>query len=108
MCKVESYRSKVFETLPTLQVLDGKDKDDQSIESDEEDEYGEEGEFALNEDVQIPDDVLEKLDPEIREKYEKGEINQEELLDFLNNADGFGDLEEEGEFDLDDEEGEAQ
>ena len=108
VCKVESYRSKVFETLPTLKVLDGKDKDDQSIESDEEDEYGEEGEFALNEDVQIPDDVLEKLDPEIREKYEKGEINQEELLDFLNNADGFGDLEEEGEFDLDDEEGEAQ
>ena len=51
---------------------------------------------------------MDKLDPEIKEKYEKGEINQEELLDFLNNADGFGDLEEEGEFDLDDEEGEAQ
>ena len=92
-------------------MLDGKDKDDQSVESDddEEDDYGEEGEFALNEDeMEIPQDVLDKLDPETREKYEKGEINQEELLDFLNKADGFDDLGEEGEFDMDGEEGEEQ
>lgn len=92
-------------------MLDGKDKDDQSVESDddEEDDYGEEGEFALNEDeLEIPQDVLDKLDPETREKYEKGEINQEELLDFLNKADGFDDLGEEGEFDMDGEEGEEQ
>ena len=58
VCKVEAYRTKVFLTLPTLQVLDGKDKDDQSVESDEDDEddYGEEGELALNEDddIEIP------------------------------------------------------
>ena len=58
--------------------MDGKDKDDQSVESDddEEDDYGEEGEFALNEgEMEIPKDVLDKLEPEIREKYEKGELN---------------------------------
>jgi len=49
--------------------------------------------------------VLERLDPEIREKYKNGEISQAELLDFLN--DDAGDLGEEGEFEMAEEEGEA-
>lgn len=47
----------------------------QSVESDDDDDYGgESGEFDMDDDLAIPDDVLARLDPEIREKYEKGEI----------------------------------
>ena len=45
----------------------------------------------MDDDLAIPDDVLARLDPEIREKYEKGEITQAELVDFL---------QEDGEYDF--------
>ena len=50
---------------------------DASVESDDDEEdYGaEEGEFDKDGDIAIPDDVLERLDPEIREKYKNGEIS---------------------------------
>ena len=56
--------------------------------------------------MEIPQYILDKLDPEIREKYDKGELSQDQLLQFLNNADDLADGDEEGEFDFDDEEGE--
>ena len=66
-------------------MLDGHNRDNESIESDDDDDYGaEEGEFDKDDEIAIPDDVLERLDPEIREKYKNGEISQAELLDFLN------------------------
>ena len=103
VCKVEDYRTKVFESLSQLQCLDGKDQDNQSVESDSDDgdEYGEENEA---EQVEIPQHIIERLDPEVREKYEKGEISQAELFEFLNNGDDGAD--EEGEFEFDEEEGE--
>ena len=52
----------------------------------------------------LPQEVLDSLDPELREKYEKGEITAQDLL-----AGGLMDGDdEEGEFDFNDEEGEAQ
>ena len=92
VCDIENYRDKVFDDLKNLQCLDGKDRDLQSVESDDDDDYGgESGEFDMDDDLAIPDDVLARLDPEIREKYEKGEITQAELVDFL---------QEDGEYDF--------
>ena len=110
LCKLENYREKVFESLKQLQVLDGKDKDNQSIvsDSDEEEEYGEENEHEQDEQLDIPQYILDKLDPEIKEKYDNGELSQDQLLQFLNNADDLADGDEEGEFDFDDEEGELE
>ena len=109
VCKIDDYRKKVFDSISTLQCLDGKDQDNQSIESDDdEDEYGEEGEQDLDGvEFEIPEHVIEQLDPEIREKYKSGELSKDELLEFINNAEELDGLGEEGEFDLDDEEGEA-
>ena len=109
VCKIDDYRKKVFDSISTLQCLDGKDQDNQSIDSDDdEDEYGEEGEHDLDGDeFEIPEHVIEQLDPEIREKYKNGELSKEELLEFINNAEELDGMGEEGEFDLDDEEGEA-
>ena len=78
VCDKENYRDKVFEDFENLLCLDGKDRDNQSVESDDDEEdYGaEEGEFDKDGDIAIPDDVLERLDPEIRESYNKGEITQ--------------------------------
>ena len=62
----------MFDSLTNLQCLDGKDQDNQSVESDddEDDDYGEEGEADVDgQDFEIPDHVIEELDPEIREKY---------------------------------------
>lgn len=105
VCKVADYRKKVFENLKGLQCLDGKDQDDQSVESDSDvdEDYGEENEA---EQIEIPQHIIDKLDPEIREKYEKGEITQQELFDFINDADDLAG--EEGEFELDEEEGETE
>lgn len=107
MCDLEDYRDKVFDDFTNLQCLDGKDRDNQSIESDDDDEYGgESGEFDKDDDIAIPDDVLERLDPEIREKYKNGEISKHELIDFINDGD-LAEGDEEGELDMDDEECEA-
>jgi len=97
----------MFEEFENLRCLDGKDQDNKSVESDDDEEdYGNEsGEFDQDGNIQIPEDVLERLDPEIREKYKNGDISQAELLDFLN-EDG-GELGEEGEFEMAEEEGEA-
>jgi hypothetical protein len=108
VCNIEKYRDKVFDDFENLLCLDGKDRDNQSVESDDDEDYGNEsGEFDKNGDeIAIPDDVLERLDPEIREKYKNGEISQAELLDFLNDDGDMPDLAgEEGEFEM--EEGEA-
>ena len=77
VCDKENYRDQVFEDFENLLCLDGKDRDNQSVESDDDEEdYGaEEGEFDKDGDIAIPDDVLERLDPEIREKYKNGEIS---------------------------------
>ena len=77
VCNKENYRDQVFEDFENLLCLDGKDRDNQSVESDDDEEdYGaEEGEFDKDGDIAIPDDVLERLDPEIREKYKNGEIS---------------------------------
>ena len=71
VCDLENYRDKVFEDFKNLLCLDGKDRDNQSVESDDDDDYGNEsGEFDKDgEEFAIPEDVLERLDPEIKEKY---------------------------------------
>ena len=74
VCDVDKYREQVFDKLSTLECLDGKDRDNQSVESDDDDEYDGESEGGEDDMLGIPEDVIQKLDPEIREKYEKGEI----------------------------------
>lgn len=47
IAKIDDYRTKVYEALPNLNVLDGKNKDGESIYSEE--DYGEEGELEMAE-----------------------------------------------------------
>lgn len=84
--------------------MDGKDRDNNSFCSEDNDEYGEEGEYEqLN-------DILNKLDPETRQRVENGEIDLEELQamgllageeDGSYGDDQDADYGEEGEFDQD-------
>ena len=97
MTKVEGYREKVFEAFPALEALDGKDKDGQSLMLDD-DDYGEEGEFDIEE-------KLAKLDPELREKYKNGEMDEEEMRNLGLVPDMFYEMEEFGEDEVDEDEG---
>lgn len=109
VCNIDNYRDLVYETLPNLQVLDGKDRDGGSYSSVENDEYGEEGEFDIENDFQMQE-IIEKLDPDTRKRFEDGEIGIEDLKGLglipedLDVDGSYGD--EEGLFD--DEEGEAE
>ena len=75
-------------------MLDSKDQDGQSIYSDDGDEYGEMGESELNDNESAAlKQILEKLDPETRQRFENGELGEEELeqLGLINNDDSYGD-----------------
>jgi len=79
VCDVKDFRDLVYEALPNLQVLDGKDRDGISFMSmDGEEDYGEEGEFDLENDIKMQE-IIEKLDPETRQRFEDGEIGIEDL-----------------------------
>ena len=71
--KIDDYRNTIYELFPSLQVLDGKDRDDNSFYSDDLEELDEEGEAEQLE------EIINNLDPETREKFEKGELNEEDL-----------------------------
>ena len=74
VCEEEDYTKKVFEMLPSLEVLDMQDKQGEFVESDEDDdEYGEEGEGELDE------DLLAQLDEETKKRLREGNIAPEEL-----------------------------
>ena len=74
VCEVENYTEKVFEMLPTLEVLDCQDKEGEFVESDDDDEdYGEEGELDLE------DDLLAQLDEDTKQRLRDGKMNAEEL-----------------------------
>lgn len=79
--------------IPSLQVLDSKDQDGQSFYSDDIDEYGEMGESEMNDNESAAlKQILEKLDPETRERFENGELGEEELeqLGLINNDESYG------------------
>jgi len=103
----DGYRDKIFENCSSLKVLDGMTKDGEEVEvsSDENEDYGEEGEDDM--DGELDAEILNKLDPEMRQKFEDGELNSQDLA-----ALGFGAIGEEGEIEQDEgdygEEGEAE
>ena len=79
VCQLDGYRDKVYEALPNLQILDGKTRDGESYLSlDGEEDYGEEGEFDTENDLRMQE-IIEKLDPETRKRFEDGEIGIEDL-----------------------------
>lgn len=79
VCNVDGYRDKIYEALPNLQILDGKTRDGESMMSFEGDEdYGEEGEFDAENDLRMQE-IIDKLDPETRKRFEDGEIGIEDL-----------------------------
>jgi hypothetical protein len=93
-------------------VLDGKDRDGTSFYSaeGEDDEYGEEGEDDLEGDLRMQE-IIDKLDPDTRKRFEEGEIGIEDLKglglipeDFDIEGESYGD---EGAL-YDSEEGEAE
>jgi len=109
ICEIEDYRNAIYDLLPNLMILDGRDREDVSFYSDDVDDYGEEGEHELH-------DILNRLDPETRERVENGEIDIEELREMGlmpggdDEGDEYGDLDdfgEEGELEMD-EEGEEE
>lgn len=76
--QIEGYREKVFEALPNLMALDGKDKDGGSVDIVDDDDYGaEDGELEI-EDFE---ERLAALDPELRKRYEAGEMDMDEMRD---------------------------
>ena len=75
VAKTENYRTAIYEMLPSVSILDMKDKDNQSFYSDEFEDMDEEGEHE-----QGLAQLIENLDPETREKFEKGELNEEDLI----------------------------
>jgi len=96
VCKVSDYREQVYAVLPQLQVLDGKDRDGTSFISFDDDEYGEEGEFDMENDFKMQE-IIDKLDPETRKRFEEGQIGIEDLKalglisnDFENDGDSYG------------------
>ena len=91
---MEGYRDKVFAKLPQIQILDGKDPENNSVYTeDDENDYGEEGELD-QEDVYT--DILLKLDPETRGRFENGEMDEAEMR-ALGLLPGDADYGEEGE-----------
>lgn len=105
VCKVDDYRKQVFEANKSLEVLDGTNQDGEEADDFTDDEdYGEEGEFEMLE-KEMQEEILKKLDPEMKQRYLNGELGFKELA-----AMGLidGDLGEEGEFDLDDEYGDEE
>lgn len=74
--------------------MDGKDLENNSVYTeDDENDYGEEGELDLEDEY---NNILLKLDPETRERFENGEMDEEEMrsLGLLNGDNDYG---EEGE-----------
>ena len=60
-----------------METLDGKDRDGEYVLS--EDEYGDEGgELDLEDDLELQQ-MLSKLDPEMKQKFENGEFDLDEL-----------------------------
>jgi hypothetical protein len=97
VANTENFRSTIYEILPSVSILDMKDKDNQSFYSDDFEDM-EEGEHE-----QGLAQLIENLDPETREKFEKGELNEEDLI-------GMGLLDGDDQYSFDDagsEEGEA-
>ena len=98
ICKIENYRDEVFKLLPNLIALDGHDQEGKSVFSEEDDEFDEEGEFDM--DGMFDEEVLAKLDPDMRKKVENGELGYEDLkaLGVIPADDDYGDeFGEEGE-----------
>ena len=102
--EIDDYRNAIFTALPQLEVLDAKDKDGQSVYSvmDNEEEEGELEQAVLDE---MQADVLERLDPETRDKIEKGEISLEDLkgMGIIGDSEDYGNEQfgEEGEAEVD-------
>ena len=107
VCKEDSYREKVLAAMKKNStdpedriILDGHDEDNISVsdDSEDEDEMGEEGELEM-----MDTEILNKLDPETREKFEKGELSIEELEKLGLTTFGAMDYgDEEGEFEVED------
>ena len=101
VCNIDGYREKVFEMIPSLEVLDGKNKAGESVDGSEDDygDYGEEGEAEQ----EMLQEILNNLDPETRKRFEAGEISKDEVIALgLGDADDYG---EEGEDEVSEEEG---
>jgi len=96
VCKVDNYRDQIFEANANLEVLDCKTKEGEEMFDTSDDDYGEEGENEL-----FDHEILQKLDPETREKYLNGELSMEEMKN-LGLIDDF-DFGEEGEFEMEEE-----
>ena len=96
ICKIDNYREKVFKILPNLIALDGQDQEGKSVYSEEEDDL-EDGEFDM--DGMFDEDILEKLDPETRKKFENGELGVEDLrgMGLIPEGDEYGDEDFAGE-----------
>lgn len=96
ICKMDNYREKVFKILPNLIALDGQDQEGKSVYSEEEDDL-EDGEFDM--DGMFDEDILEKLDPETRKKFENGELGVEDLrgMGLIPEGDEYGDEDFAGE-----------
>ena len=74
LCKSEGYRDKVFQKLPQIETLDGKDPENNSVYTeDDESDFGEEGELDLEDEY---NGIVMKLDPETRERFENGEMDE--------------------------------
>lgn len=83
VCQQPEYREKVLEAMRKHShdeterlILDGHDEDNISVsdDSEDDDEMDEEGEMEM-----MDMEIINKLDPEIRKKFENGELSLEEL-----------------------------
>jgi hypothetical protein len=99
VCKAGDYREKVMAALRKNStdpeeriILDGHDEDNISVsdDSEDDDDADEEGELEM-----MDNEFLKDMDPEIRKKFEKGELSLEELEKM--GITNFGDYGEEGE-----------
>ena len=101
---IDDYRNAIFSALPQLEILDAKDKDGQSVYSIMENEE-EEGELEQAVQDEIYADVLARLDPETKEKIDKGEMSLEDLkgMGIIGDSDEYGNEQfgEEGEAEVD-------
>jgi hypothetical protein len=109
--KSEDYKEKVMAAMKknaTDQeeriVLDGHDEDNISVsdDSEDDDDMDEEGEMEM-----MDNELFANMDPEIRERFEKGEISMEELEKMgIAQFDDYGEEGEAEEIDFDDEDDE--
>lgn len=101
IAKIDDYRTKVYEALPNLNVLDGKNKDGESIYSEE--DYGEEGELEMAELDDEFEAKIANLPPDQQEKIRNGLMGEDELrqLGLLPESGDEIDYGEEGEEDQD-------